>query len=155
MKFFGKGNDLLNIVSALGGRSFAAIARLGAKVDAAVASRPADLESVLETGPPRVGLLGPYNRPWVVTRAAAFLGLRCPARASTTWHEATCGVLGYVADPRIKKLKASGVTPLDVLTEAVCGQEDVWFLSMAMCLASSNSQKADVATQMILPRRAS
>ncbi|KAK7249134.1 hypothetical protein SO694_00045139 [Aureococcus anophagefferens] len=115
----------------------------------------ADLESVLETGPPRVGLLGPYNRPWVVTRAAAFLGLRCPARASTTWHEATCGVLGYVADPRIKKLKASGVTPLDVLTEAVCGQEDVWFLSMAMCLASSNSQKADVATQMILPRRTS
>ena len=82
-----------------------------------------------------MGLLGPYNRSWLVTRAAALLGVRCAANASTTWHEAT-RVLGYVEDPRIPALDArgAGATPLDVLKIAGCGRADVWYLPMAMCL---------------------
>ncbi|EGB01766.1 hypothetical protein AURANDRAFT_69517, partial [Aureococcus anophagefferens] len=122
VKFLGHNSQLLDRVSALhhSGQSFAAIARLGANVDASVACPVfADLELALASGP-KVGFVGEYNARWLATRAAALLGLRCPAQARTTWREATrvLGVLGKGEDDGIKTLKARGETPLTVLEAA-------------------------------------
>ena len=151
LKYFGDAGSLISIASHLNtsGRSFATLARLGARVDAAVASAIfADLNAALARVPP-MGLLGPYNRSWLVTRAAALLGVRCAANASTTWDEATGGALGYVKDQDhlIAQLKGlgPGATPLDVLTKAECGQEDVWFLPMTMCLRTEFATAPETA----------
>ena len=77
LKFLGGGGSLVAIAATLNGcgRSFANIARLGPRVDAAVASAVfAGVNAALARAPSQ-GLLGPYNRAWLVTRAAALLGV--------------------------------------------------------------------------------
>ena len=145
LKFLGTGDYLWRVVATLHGRgrTLAAIARLGPAgtvVDADVAAAlfgglAAELSRV---APPVVngraqGCLGCYGRAWLITRAAAFLGLSVPATPRTTWHEAT-RVLGYVDDVRLPALAASRESPLGALAQAGHPTASVWMLPIAMCL---------------------